>query len=212
MTMQLINYQLCRAQRPLFKAFDLTVGPGEIGAITGISGSGKSTLLADISGILTPAFSSLGDILFNGSSLRAIPIERRQVGILFQDDLLFPHLNVFENLLFGLPNGFSRADKTTRIHDALTESGLGSYALRDIATLSGGQRARISLLRTLLSEPKLMLLDEPFSKLDRAMRSQFREWVFEQLDHQHIPVVLVTHDPEDIPDGSRVIELEVPDA
>lgn len=212
MTLQLQNYQLCRHQQPLFKAFSLTVEPGEIGAITGISGSGKSTLLADISGILTPAFSSRGEILLNGNSLRSVPIERRQVGILFQDDLLFPHLNVFENLLFGLPERFSRNEKTARIQNALSESGLDSYALRDIATLSGGQRARISLLRTLLSEPKLMLLDEPFSKLDRALRGQFRAWVFEQLGHQHIPVVLVTHDPEDIPDGSRIIDLEALDA
>ncbi|MFT5008416.1 MAG: putative thiamine transport system ATP-binding protein, partial [Granulosicoccus sp.] len=155
---------------------------------------------------------SRGEILLNGNSLRTVPIERRQVGILFQDDLLFPHLNVFENLLFGLPAHFSRDEKTARIQDALSESGLGSYALRDIATLSGGQRARISLLRTLLSEPKLMLLDEPFSKLDRTLRGQFRAWVFEQLGHQHIPVVLVTHDPEDIPDGSRIVDLEAPDA
>jgi putative thiamine transport system ATP-binding protein len=212
MSMQLQDYQLCRHQEPLFKAFSLTVKAGEIGAITGISGSGKSTLLADISGILSPAFTSRGEILLNGNSLRTVPIERRQVGILFQDDLLFPHLNVFENLLFGLPAHFSRDEKTTRIQDALSESGLGSYALRDIATLSGGQRARISLLRTLLSEPKLMLLDEPFSKLDRTLRGQFRAWVFEQLGHQHIPVVLVTHDPEDIPDGSRIVDLEAPDA
>ena len=212
MSMQLQDYQLCRHQEPLFKAFSLTVEAGEIGAITGISGSGKSTLLADISGILTSAFKSSGEILLNGNSLRTVPIERRQVGILFQDDLLFPHLNVFENLLFGLPAHFSRGEKAARIQDALSESGLGSYALRDIATLSGGQRARISLLRTLLSEPKLMLLDEPFSKLDRALRGQFRAWVFEQLGHQHIPVVLVTHDPEDIPDGSRIVDLEAPDA
>lgn len=207
MTFVLKKYQLFLHGEALFPPFSMALNAGEIGVIAGESGSGKSTILADISGVLAPAFTSQGDIELNGQSLRNLSIEARHVGILFQDDLLFPHLSVFENLVFGLPKGLSKAKKMERVDRALADAGLPGYGPRDISTLSGGQRARISLIRTLLSEPKLILLDEPFSKLDKVLREKFRQWVFEQIAQQHIPAVLVTHDESDIPNGSQIIEL-----
>ena len=111
MSFKLHNYQICLQQRPLFQPIELTVANAGVAAIVGPSGSGKSTLLADISGVMAPAFSSHGQILLNGQDLRLKAVEQRRVGLLFQDDLLFPHLNVQENLLFALPRQLSRADK-----------------------------------------------------------------------------------------------------
>jgi putative thiamine transport system ATP-binding protein len=199
---------ICLNNQPLFKSIDLCVKDGEIAAIMGPSGSGKSTLLSAISGTLPGNFDVQGEIMLNEHSLKGIPIEQRGVGILFQDDLLFPHLNVFDNLAFGLPSGLSKKIKREQVLSALETSGLAGFAERDIATLSGGQRARISLLRTLLSNPKLILLDEPFSKLDVQLRNQFRQRVFEQIRTYNIPALLVTHDEQDVPEDSHALILE----
>ncbi|MBU2865042.1 ATP-binding cassette domain-containing protein [Reinekea forsetii] len=195
-------------QKPLFDALNLTVANGEIAAVMGPSGSGKSTLLAAISGTLAGNFQMHGDLILNDQSLKGVPIEKRGVGILFQDDLLFPHLDVCENLIFGLPASMTKKEKLDRVHQALMTSGLEKFEHRDVSTLSGGQRARVSLLRTLLSNPRLILLDEPFSKLDTELRAQFRERVFEQIQSYNIPALLVTHDKEDVPEGSTTLILE----
>ncbi len=208
MSFELVDYQLRLHQQPLFQHFSVKINPGEILAITGPSGSGKSTLLSDISGVLAATFFSKGEMLLNGKSLRPLKIAQRKVGILFQDDLLFPHLNVYQNLVFGLPEHLNKSQKQQRITEALIEADLEGFEIRDIATLSGGQRSRISLLRTLLSEPKLILLDEPFSKLDKSLREQFRPWVFQHISEQNIPAVLVTHDNDDIPNESHTVKLE----
>jgi putative thiamine transport system ATP-binding protein len=208
MTLNVQDYQLSLDDNPLFSPVSFSAARGEIVAITGPSGSGKSTILADLSGILPTNFISRGSMTFNSIDLRPIPIEKRKVGILFQDDLLFPHLNVYQNLAFGLPKHLSAQEKKQRICDALGEAELNGYDHRDIATLSGGQRSRVALLRTLLSEPELILLDEPFSKLDKQLRTPFREWVYEHIVDLNIPTVLVTHDEDDIPPGSTTIQLE----
>lgn len=212
MCFELENYQLSLKGKPLFKTFSLSVKAGQVGVLSGSSGAGKSTVLSDILGACPAVFQRTGAVRLNGNDLTDLAVEKRHVGILFQDDLLFPHLNVFENLVFGLPANFSKKEKSERIRQALNKAGLGGFENRDVATLSGGQRSRISLLRTLLSQPKLILLDEPFSKLDQNLREQFRTWVFSELKEQNIPVVLVTHDANDIPDGSVVVKLENKDA
>ncbi|MHA2939597.1 ATP-binding cassette domain-containing protein [Vibrio sp. RC27] len=209
MSFELIDFQIAMGDSPLFEPFSLTVKAGQVGAITGPSGSGKSTILSDILGDLAPVFSRKGGMILNGTELSGIPTSKRQIGILFQDDLLFPHLNVFENLVFGLPSKLSQQQKHERISSALNHAGLSGFEERDIATLSGGQRSRISLLRTLLSEPKVILLDEPFSKLDETLRDQFRSWVFSQIQTQNIPAVLVTHDVKDIPDSAVKTQLKI---
>lgn len=191
-------------------ALDAHVAPGEVLTVMGPSGSGKSTLLAAITGALDPAFALSGRILLDGEDVTALPTERRRIGILFQDELLFPHLSVGGNLAFGLPPSLrGRAARRARIDGALQEIGLGGFARRDPATLSGGQKARVALMRTLLAEPRALLLDEPFSRLDAARRGQIRELVFARAKAQRLPVLLVTHDREDAAAaGGAVIELD----
>lgn len=183
--------------KTLFSQVSLTVSKGHIVTVMGPSGCGKSTLLAAIAGSLDYGFSLQGDIRLNDRRLNDIRMEKRRVGILFQDDLLFPHLDVYGNLAFGLPEGLSRAERDERILESLQRTGLEEFAKRDVATLSGGQKARVSLLRTLLAEPEALLLDEPFSKLDKPLRVSFREFVGEQVRTLDIPALMVTHDEED---------------
>ena len=195
--------------RPLVGPLDLAVAPGEIATLMGPSGCGKSSLLAFVCGTLDPAFEAEGRVLLDGREVSALPPERRRIGILFQDDLLFPHLSVADNLAFGLPAGLGdKAARRERVRGALAEAGLEGFAEGDPATLSGGQRARIALMRTLLAEPRALLLDEPFSKLDVALRDRLRGFVFEHARANALPTLLVTHDPADAAaTGGRVIEI-----
>lgn len=179
-------------------AIDTLVRPGEALTVMGPSGSGKSTLLAAIIGTLPAAFEMTGRVRLDGVDITGLPTEARRVGILFQDELLFPHLSVGANLAFGLrPSVKGRAARRARIDAALAAVGLAGYFDRDPATLSGGQRARVSLMRMLLSEPCALLLDEPFSKLDTALRGQIRDLVFETARARDLPVLQVTHDETD---------------
>jgi putative thiamine transport system ATP-binding protein len=174
-----------------------TIPPGGVLTVMGPSGSGKSTLLAFITGTLAPGFRATGRVILNGQDLAHVPTDRRRIGLLFQDDLLFPHLSVGQNLAFGLRPGGSKPERAARIAAALSEVGLAGFESRDPATLSGGQKARVSLMRTLLSEPCALLLDEPFSGLDPALRSQIRALVLQTAQRRGLPMLLVTHDPED---------------
>ena len=195
------------AGRPLLGPLSLTVQPGEIVTLMGPSGCGKSSLLAYICGTLDPAIAASGRIALDGQDLGGLPPELRGIGILFQDDLLFPHMTVGENLAFALPrDSGTRRERPRIIDSALEEAGLTGFAPRDPATLSGGQRVRVALLRTLLSQPRALLLDEPFNKLDQDLRSNFRELVFGHARRRSLPTLLVTHDPADAGTG-RVIPL-----
>ncbi len=185
---------------------DLTadVAPGEVLTVMAPSGAGKSTLLAAITGTLAPDFRLSGRVLLDGRDLTGLPTRDRHVGLLFQDALLFPHLSVGDNLAFALPA--RHRDRAARIAAALDEAGLPGFANRDPATLSGGERARVALMRTLLAEPRALLLDEPFSRLDAALRRRTRDFVLQTARAHALPVILVTHDPEDAAAaGGRVI-------
>ena len=135
-----------------------------------------------------------------------LPTEQRQVGLLFQDDLLFAHMTVRENLLFALPAGPHAAREAAVAH-ALSELALDGFAHADPATLSGGQRARVALMRALLAQPRALLLDEPFARLDVPLRERMRQLVFTTERERQIPALLVTHDPADIADPACVTRL-----
>ena len=193
----------------LISGLDLTVEGGAVATIMGPSGCGKSSLLAYICGTLSADFTASGNVRVDGTTVNGLPPEARRIGILFQDDLLFPHLSVGDNLAFGLPPYIKgRAARRARIEAALAEAGLASLAERDPDTLSGGQRARVAVMRTLLSEPRTLLLDEPFSRLDATLRERFRSFVFDHARKQAIPTLLVTHDPDDAASaGGGIVEL-----
>jgi len=183
--------------QPLIAGLSLTVAPGEVATVMGPSGSGKSTLLSWICGSVDPAFSVEGSIELGGRDITRTTPEARRVGILFQDDLLFPHLSVGENLAFGISHGVGREERRERVAEALSEAELPGFEARDPATLSGGQRARVALMRTLLAEPEALLLDEPFSKLDAGLRDRIRRFIFDHATERSLPTLLVTHDPDD---------------
>ena len=192
-------------------AIDRHIAPGETLTLMGPSGVGKSTLLAFVTGTLPPAFTATGRVLLDGEDVTDAAPHRRRIGILFQDDLLFPHMSVGQNLAFGLAPGGSRAERRARIDAALEDVDLAGYADRDPATLSGGQKARVALMRMLLSEPLALLLDEPFSRLDAALRDQVRGLVFARAARLRLPVLMVTHDAEDAAAaGGETVTLMAP--
>jgi putative thiamine transport system ATP-binding protein len=196
--LRLIRVSLRVGGNDLLSGLDLEVGPGAVTTVMGPSGCGKSSLLSYLCGTLEPAFEASGEVWLDGVAIHELPPERRRVGILFQDDLLFPHLSVGGNLAFALPPTVrGRRERRARIEAALGEADLAGFARRDPATLSGGQRARVALMRTLLAEPRALLLDEPFGKLDRALRDRFRAFVFEHARAAGLPTLLVTHDEAD---------------
>ena len=194
----------------LVPSLDIAVAPGERVTVMGPSGCGKSTLLAFIAGTIDPAFTAAGRVTIDGIDATSLAPERRRVGILFQDDLLFPHLSVGDNLAFALKPGVHGRDaRRDCVARALVEADLAGLADRDPATLSGGQRARVALMRTLLAEPRVLLLDEPFNKLDARLRQDFRRFVFEHATQRSLPTLLVTHDAADAEAaGGRVVTLK----
>ena len=203
----LIDVCIATPQRRLVHGLSAQIEAGEVLVVMGASGSGKSSLLACLCGTLAPELTASGRVLLDGRDISVLPTAQRRVGILFQDDLLFPHLSVRENLLFALPAGPS-AQRIARAEAALADAGLADHGARKPHTLSGGQRARVSVLRALLAQPRALLLDEPFSHLDLPLRGRFRAFVFERLRAQGIPALLVTHDAQDVPAGARVLLLD----
>jgi putative thiamine transport system ATP-binding protein len=207
--------RLGSAHHALVSGLRLAVPPGEILTLMGPSGCGKSSVLAAIAGTLASVSEGLqplqlqGSVQLNGRELAHLPTHQRGVGLVFQDALLFPHMTVAENLLFAVPvtSGSTNAQRQARVQQALQEAELSGMGERDPSTLSGGQRARVALMRALLAEPQALLLDEPFSKLDAALRAQLRPWVFAHVRERRIPVVLVTHDEQDVADPQRVLHL-----
>ena len=182
---------------PLFAPLDLRIARREIAVIIAPSGMGKSSLLRWVAGLPSPNMTAHGTIELNGRDITQLPPESRRIGLIFQMPLLFPHMSVGDNLGFALPASLPANERQARIAEALTRAGLDDMAPRDPATLSGGQSARIALLRTLLAEPEALLLDEPFASLDGAMRDQMLALVQAESQRLNLPVLLVSHDPRD---------------
>ena len=187
----------------------LSVSPAAVATVMGPSGAGKSMLLAFVSGTLPAPFRATGEVWLGERRIDVLPPHERRTGILFQDDLLFPHLSVAGNLLFAIPPELGNRPYRRRLaEDALARAGLAGFGDRDPATLSGGQRARIALLRVLLSQPRALLLDEPFGKLDPVLRQSFRQYVLDEARSRLLPVLMVTHDPADRDAaGGQVVNL-----
>lgn len=193
----------------LFAPLSLQVEPGAVTSVLGPSGSGKSSLLKFLCGILPPGIAATGTVRMGDEDLSALPPQSRGLGLLFQDPLLFPHLDVAGNVLFGLRAGGARKERHQRVADALASVGLEGFGQRDPATLSGGQQARVALLRVLLAEPRALLLDEPFRSLDDDNRQRVRKLVFAEARRHSLPTLLVTHDQSDVEAaGGPVVELQ----
>ena len=207
MSLVLSRFGISLKERGLVAPFDLAIEASEIVTLMGPSGSGKSSLLSAIAGTLQLPLAMVGDAQLNGASLVGLAPERRRVGRLFQDDLLFPHMTVGENLLFGMARG-ERITRETKMKAALRDIGLESFADRAPHSLSGGQRQRVALMRGLLAEPLAMLLDEPFNKLDSTLRADIRSSTFDLLKQRGTPTLLVTHDIDDAPADGRVLKIE----
>ena len=194
--------------QPLLTLPPLTVAPGEVLTLMGPSGCGKSSLLAALAGVLPPGgpIRLAGEIRLGERLLTPLAPQARRIGMLFQDDLLFAHLTVAENLMFGMPAHLrGMAARRACALEALAKVGLEGQADKLPGQLSGGQKARVSLLRALLAEPEALLLDEPFSRLDKPLRAAFRTLVFERLKALGMPALLVTHDEEDAPGASLTL-------
>ncbi len=190
----------------MLRGLQLDIAPGQVHTLMGDSGSGKSSLLAAICGTLDQALHFEGRVHLNGQRIDLLPTQARRVGILFQDDLLFPHMTVRENLLFATPRGNNTA-REALVLQALHDVEMSDSLHADPATLSGGQRARVALARALLAQPQALLLDEPFSRLDAALRARMRTLVFGMVRTRGIPALLVTHDAEDVADATALTRI-----
>jgi sulfate transport system ATP-binding protein len=186
---------------PALHGVSLKVESGELVALLGPSGSGKTTLLRVIGGLEFPD-NDEAQVLFHGEDVTALPAHKRRVGFAFQHYALFRHLNVFENIAFGLRvlPFWSRPKKSeiqARVEKLLKLIQLESLGQRYPSQLSGGQRQRVALARALAVEPKVLLLDEPFGALDAKVRKELRRWLRKLHDEIHITTLFVTHDQEE---------------
>ena len=178
--------------RVVLESVDLQVASGETVAILGASGSGKSTLLKIIAGLQTP---DSGQVFINGLDAMHIPPERRGCALMFQDFALFPHLDVVDNVAFGLlEQGLGRREARDKAHAMLALFGLAALAPRRVWLLSGGEQQRVALARALITKPRVLLLDEPFSALDMGLRETLRQEFQTRIQEAGIAAVLVTHD------------------
>lgn len=172
-------------------------------ALFGPSGSGKSLTLMALAGLLSPRkgrIKVLGRTFFDSTAKVNVPARRRNVGMLFQDYALFPHLTVYDNIAFGLKPVFGSLNKDhrERVDELLELCGLSGQARQRPAQISGGQRQRTALARALATKPELLLLDEPFTALDQPLREKMRAELFDILERFDMPMVMVSHDLEDV--------------
>ena len=174
------------------KRVSMTVAPGEVVALLGPSGCGKSTLLRAVAGLEPLAH---GSVSWNGQDLERVPAHRRGFGMMFQDGQLFQHLNVADNIAYGLRvKGMPAPDRRTRVNELLRMIGLEDMGAKAVTELSGGQQQRVALARSLAPQPKLLLLDAPLSSLDKDLRTELAVELARLLRATQTTAILVTHD------------------
>jgi len=198
--LELINISLkwnSPKEKPFIKNLNLKINNGNILCVFGKSGVGKSSLINVIAGTTEDNLLFEGEIILNGKILNNIAIEKRKIGLLLQDGALFPHLTVEQNIYFGMNRKLKSKEKLNVINENLKNANMEGFQNRYPHTLSGGQKARIACLRAILSEPKALLLDEPFSSLDPEHKNTFRKFVIDKVKESKIPCLLVTHDETD---------------
>ena len=189
-----VSYQYDSSTKVLDN-INLTIEDGEIICLLGESGSGKTTLLRAIAGLENDY---QGQILYDDENIKPIPIHQRGFGLMFQDFALFPHMNVAENVAFGLKmQGVSSLGQTQIVDKMLTLVGLDEYHLRDIDALSGGQKQRVALARSLAPKPKLLMLDEPLGSLDAGLRERLVIELKDIIKQIGLTAIYVTHDQQE---------------
>lgn len=178
---------------PVLKGISLDIKDGEIVSILGASGCGKTTLLNLILGIVG---ADEGQIIFNGEDLTDVPMEKRGFNIVFQDYALFPNLNVYQNITYGLRNrpGISSEEE---VNDLIRLLGLEEHLNKRISHLSGGQKQRVALARTMVMKPKILLLDELLSALDGVIKESIKDRIRTIAKEYDLTTIIVTHDPEE---------------
>ena len=193
--------------RALLRDLSLRIAAGEIVALLGPSGCGKSTLLKMVAG-LEPA--DQGSVWFNGQDITQQPPERRGFALMFQDFALFPHLNVLDNVAFGLvEQRLPRAEARQQASAMLGRFGLAAQAHQQVWTLSGGEQQRVALARALITAPRALLLDEPFSALDAELRQSLRDEFRQHIAAAGMATLLVTHDEQEARAmASRAVRLQ----
>jgi thiamine transport system ATP-binding protein len=207
MTLIVDNVSASIGGQLILDGFSLTVTSGSIVALTGRSGSGKSTLLRIIAGLLLP---TSGSISWNDTPLTEVPTHQRQIGLVFQDRLLFPHLDVGRNIAFGLR--YTDIEPTRRTSELLSLVGLEGYERRAVHTLSGGEAQRVALARAIAPRPRMLLLDEPLGALDIDTRRSLTSLLRQLLQAESITALHVTHDPHEATQvADRVVTMESPE-
>jgi ABC-type Fe3+/spermidine/putrescine transport system ATPase subunit len=181
--------------RTLLHDINLSVASGEIVALLGPSGSGKSTLLAIVAGLQQPLG---GSVWFDGRDITHLPPEQRRFALMFQDFALFPHLNVLDNVAFGLvEQRLAKSEARAKALEMLVLFGLADHAWHKVWHLSGGEQQRVALARALITQPRALLLDEPFSALDADLRASLRDEFKARIQAAGMPTLLVTHDEQE---------------
>lgn len=194
--MALKNIDVCYdKKKQILKGLNLEVSEGELVSLLGPSGCGKTTTLRVVAGFIDP---QEGSFLLDGNDLTKVPVHKRNFGLVFQSYALFPHLNVYENVAFGLKmRKLQKAEIDSRVKNMLKVCGLSDFADRFPQQMSGGQRQRVALARALVIEPKLLLLDEPLSNLDAKLRINMRMEIKRIQKQLGITTLFVTHDQEE---------------